>query len=287
MSERTQGGESAQGSAARFGGTLERGLAGDYRIAIGATLAEAWRLTRGFKRACLTGLVVLFLALSVIWLAIAVIARQFGGSLLESEALVGLVIELLFVAAVYPLLIGPVMMGVRRAVGLPTPAKMAFGYMNVAVRVIVASLAIALVTFLTTIVFVVPGLYLDAGSLLGTVLSLLSVLPGVYLTVGYALVVPLIADRKLGPWPAMEVSRRAITKHWFAVAGVLVAASLIVGSSALPPALGAAIALPTLGVDAAIVVAIVLGAGLVWTVPMAIVVVGVLYRDVFGVTERS
>jgi hypothetical protein len=251
---------------ARWGGTLERGLSGDYRIGIGATLSEAWRLTRGFKRTCLTGLAALALAVFALWLVVTVIEQRFGNALLDNEMLEGLVVQLAFVAVIYPFLIGPVMMGVRRAVGLPVSARMAFGYMNVAGAVIVASLLIALL------------------SLIGTVML---ILPAVYLTVAYALFVPLIADRRLGPWVAMEVSRRAITKHWFAVAGVLVATGIIVLVSALPFLIGAALLAKLVGFVSAICVSVPLAAGLLWTIPMAIVVVGILYRDVFGVTERS
>ncbi|MCW6035240.1 hypothetical protein K4A83_02995 [Spirulina subsalsa FACHB-351] len=44
---------------------------------------------------------------------------------------------------------------------------------------------------------------------------ILCVIPGIYLAVSYTLVIPLIVDRKLSFWEAMETSRQLVTKNWF------------------------------------------------------------------------
>lgn len=44
-----------------------------------------------------------------------------------------------------------------------------------------------------------------------------SVLPIIYLSVSWAFTFALVIDQGLGPWTAMEVSRRVITKQWFRV----------------------------------------------------------------------
>jgi hypothetical protein len=41
------------------------------------------------------------------------------------------------------------------------------------------------------------------------------VLPAVYLSVAWAFAVPLVADKKLLFWPAMELSRKVVTRVWF------------------------------------------------------------------------
>jgi uncharacterized membrane protein len=43
----------------------------------------------------------------------------------------------------------------------------------------------------------------------------LCILPGIYLTVSWMFAVPLVIDRGLGFWEAMEFSRKVIGKHWF------------------------------------------------------------------------
>lgn len=87
---------------------------------------------------------------------------------------------------------------------------------------------------------------------------LLLVLPGIYLAIGYGLTLPLILDQEMSAWQAMEASRKAIHKVWWKVTGALFLMALIYTVSALP-----------------------LGIGLIWTVPMFIVLGGVIYRCLF------
>lgn len=43
----------------------------------------------------------------------------------------------------------------------------------------------------------------------------LLIIPGIYLAIAYSMVVPLITLGKLEFWPAMEVSRKVISKNWW------------------------------------------------------------------------
>ena len=93
---------------------------------------------------------------------------------------------------------------------------------------------------------------------------LLLVLPGIYLIVGYGLTLPLILDRKMSAWEAMETSRKAIHKVWWKVAGAFFLMSCIYMVSTIP-----------------------LGIGLIWTVPMFAVLIGVVYRCLLGVEKNG
>jgi len=75
---------------------------------------------------------------------------------------------------------------------------------------------------------------------------------------------PLILDQEMSAWEAMEASRKAIHKVWWKVAGTLFLMGLIYTVSALP-----------------------LGIGLIWTVPMFIVLGGVIYRCLFDVGPQE
>ena len=57
--------------------------------------------------------------------------------------------------------------------------------------------------------------------LLSSIGLLFFVLPGVFLLVAWAFAVPLVADRGLDYWPAMEISRRVVSRCWIRVALVL------------------------------------------------------------------
>jgi len=84
---------------------------------------------------------------------------------------------------------------------------------------------------------------------------LLLILPGIYLTIGYSLTLPLILDKGLGPWAAMEASRRVIHQKWWQVFGLYVVMYVIYFVSCIP-----------------------LGLGMIWTIPMFFSLTGVLYH---------
>ena len=78
------------------------------------------------------------------------------------------------------------------------------------------------------------------------------------------LVTRLVVERGLSPWQALEASRKAISQHWFKVFGLFFVLMLIMLLSMIP-----------------------LGIGLIWTLPLLIVTMGVLYRTIFGVLPPS
>lgn len=55
---------------------------------------------------------------------------------------------------------------------------------------------------------------------------LFCLVPGIYLMVAWQFSVALVADRNMEFWPAMELSRKVITRYWFQVFGLLFVAFL-------------------------------------------------------------
>ena len=51
-------------------------------------------------------------------------------------------------------------------------------------------------------------------------------LPGLYLFVAWIFSVPLVADKRLEFWSAMELSRKVVTRVWFEMFGLVVLAFL-------------------------------------------------------------
>lgn len=229
----------------RIGGSLETGIAGQYDFSIGDVLKEAWEKTNGLKAsfwgAALLLIAGTFLLTMIVGIILGVMMGA-GGVTSESTAtaiITQLILQVVMVVVIYPFLVGVMMMGVKRSVDRPISFSMLFAYFGVAVPVIIAGL---LITFLTSVGFA------------------LFILPGLYLAVAYALTIPLIGDKQLGGWQAMEASRKAITKRWFKVFGLFVVMILILIVSMIP-----------------------LGIGLIWTYPMSVAMLGILYREVFGV----
>ncbi len=73
---------------------------------------------------------------------------------------------------------------------------------------------------------------------------ILCVLPGIYLAVGYAFALPLVIDRKLEFWTAMEVSRRVVHPQWFSIFGLVIVAGLIGALGLLACGIGVFVTIP-------------------------------------------
>ncbi len=94
--------------------------------------------------------------------------------------------------------------------------------------------------------------------------TFLLVVPGIYLTVAYLFSPCLIVDRNLDFWPAMEISRKKVNKHWFGLFGF----SIVI------------VAINLLG-------CIPLFLGLFITVPLSINIITAAYRDIFSEGETQ
>ena len=87
----------------------------------------------------------------------------------------------------------------------------------------------------------------------------LLVLPGIYLSVAYSFALPLVVDRGLRFWPAMETSRQIVSRNWFAIFGFLLAIAAINFIGAL-----------------------LFGVGLLVTVPWSVCTIAVAYARIVG-----
>ncbi len=91
----------------------------------------------------------------------------------------------------------------------------------------------------------------------------LLIIPGIYLSIALMFAVPLMLEKNLSIVDAFEASRKAVTHHWFKIFGIFLAMAAILFVSILP-----------------------LGIGLIWTAPMMMAVMGVLYRRMFGISDQ-
>lgn len=85
------------------------------------------------------------------------------------------------------------------------------------------------------------------------------ILPGIYLGVAWKLTLPLIIDKRLGFWDAMEVSRKVLTRCWWSCFLFLIVCALINFCGVL-----------------------LLGFGLFFTAPLTMLALAFLYEDLFG-----
>jgi hypothetical protein len=96
------------------------------------------------------------------------------------------------------------------------------------------------------------GLFITAG-------LILLVVPGIYLAVAYLFPLPLILDRGIDFWQAMELSRRVVTRRWFSFFGFALLLFLVNLAGAL-----------------------VVLVGLLVSVPVSFLAIAAAYLDVFG-----
>jgi hypothetical protein len=73
---------------------------------------------------------------------------------------------------------------------------------------------------------------------------LLCILPGIYLGVGYVFALPLVIDKKMEFWTAMEVSRRLVHKHWWSMLALVIVLALVAFAGFLLCGVGALITIP-------------------------------------------
>jgi len=92
--------------------------------------------------------------------------------------------------------------------------------------------------------------------------SVLLILPGIYLAVSYMFAQLFVIDKHLSFWPAMETSRRLITKKWFSFLGLGLLMSLLIVSGLL-----------------------LFGVGIFVTAPWASCVLTAAYEDIVGLNS--
>lgn len=96
-------------------------------------------------------------------------------------------------------------------------------------------------------------------SLLSVLGLLLCILPGIYLVISWVFTLPLVIDKKLDFWPAMELSRKVVTHRWWSLFGLALVAGLI----------------SIVGVLACVV-------GIFVTIPICLAALMYAYEDIFG-----
>ncbi len=225
------------------GGSIEKGIAGDYEFSIRAIIAEAWDKTSGSKGTFWLAFLFYILVMFAVMMASGFVFGLIGMTYTQGDP-IGKMIAWMFVsqvvqmALILPLGLGFFMIGLKRASGATVGATEIFGYYPKTLSL--------LGTMILMYLMVAVGL-------------LLLVLPGIYLMVAYALAMPLVVEKNLSPWQALEASRKAVTHRWFRFVGLSIVVMLITFVAMIP-----------------------LGVGLIWAYPMMMLVAGIVYRNIFG-----
>jgi hypothetical protein len=234
------------------GQILQRG----YTVAFGDWISQGWQFFKaniGF-------------AMGACWI---VFGLEFCASMVGLIPCFGAIVQLAFNLVIQPVLIGGIWyVLLQRRRGRPVGIGGVFDSFNL---FFAQAVLVNLIMVLVILAVILPGgivagigaFLADSRNVLGVPLVVLGafliLVPVFYLGVCYTFALPLVADRRMQFWAAMETSRRVVSKHWFAI----FAYGLVVGL------------LGMLGVFACII-------GLVFTLPMCFCMFVVAYEGIFN-----
>ncbi len=222
-------------------GSLEKAVNGAYQFTVGEIISEAWERVSGAKLILIGAMFIYIVIASLVTGVISLFLDPqpfYDAGETAKGVVTDMVVGWLASPVTIPLSVGLLLLGYARANDEELRIDAVFNYYVLVWPLVFASI---LITVLTYIGFA------------------LLLLPGIYLSIAYSFALPLMVDKKLGIWGAMEVSRQAVTKHWFTIFGVNISLVLLMVLSAIP-----------------------LGIGLIWTVPLILIAQGVMYRKIFG-----
>ncbi len=92
-----------------------------------------------------------------------------------------------------------------------------------------------------------PGRLALLGVLMGILMILglaLCIIPGLYLSVAWVFATPLVIDKELSAWEAMELSRKMVSRHWFMVFALMIVAGLLGACGFLACCVGILVTIP-------------------------------------------
>lgn len=227
------------------GGSVEKGISGDYEFSIRAVISEAWDKTNGSKWPIQLAFLYYFLVILAFIIVIVGVTIAFNGSTPATEPSMGdsmlfeFILQIAFNLILLPMIMGILMMGIHRSVDRPISANSVFAYFPKMLKLFVTTLLMYLMIMIG---------------------FMLLILPGIYLMVSYYMALPLVIEKNMGPWEALETSRKTVSHHWFRMVAFFIIMGFIYIISIIP-----------------------LGIGLIWTLPLFMISYGIIYRNMFGV----
>ncbi|MDB6112161.1 MAG: hypothetical protein JWR69_3911 [Pedosphaera sp.] len=201
------------GAAPAAPATPEEILARDYDLDIGSCLGRSWELVKRNFWPVVGITFVVMLVMQAIDQGVGLLSRSAVESMVTNRQVTPEGVLLVFLTWLINLPVQTVLMG-----GL-------YMYYLKLIRGQDAGIADAFSGLTSALVpLALLGLVKGLLTLLGFAAC---VIPGIYLWVAWTFAVPLVIDKQLGFWEAMELSRKVVTKHWFLVFALLLVIGLV------------------------------------------------------------
>lgn len=265
-------------------GKIENDTVLPYSFSIRNSIKESWSRVSGFKATAIGAFVIVLLFQFVLAL---ILIYGFGLNVMEqptvpnpstiqdwSKILAPGISNWIIFLVSFPIFYGLYFLGIKRSVNLPVKALMIFGAYRLYLRllgvvilqcilwaIIVGLIALAVLFFFILSSFIsitIIGIVMKA---IGVIIGLLLL----YFFIGLVIFTPyLVMDKKIGVFKSFKLSWRGFKQHGIKIIITFFIMSLIIFVSAIP-----------------------LGIGLIWTIPLAIILFGVIYRTIFGVSVNK
>lgn len=213
----------------------------DYDFDILEVVKVGWANIDGVKTQFVAGIAVYVMVFFVLQFVLGFVFPQ--GTNENPNLLNQQIVGILSYPVLMPLMAGMMMMAIDYSRGEDIAFKTIFNYYHLTGKLALAGILIYIFTIIGFVLLMIPA---------------------IYVSVAYAFTIPLIVDKNMEVWEAMEHSRKTVTKHWFKVAGLMGLLTVVMFISALP-----------------------FGLGLIWTVPLMFVTLyGLAYPIMFSNVEK-
>lgn len=274
---------------------LQKALQGNTNFSISQVFSEAWQKVKGVKGSYWGAFGLYFVAVIVIAVVVGVIATLTAFYFLPPDVLrqaaehnqhlsqmplsyiifqcgIQLVQLIIMICVYFPMIAGIMLIGLRWVINKEVSAYYVtkFYKKSYILRFFLMWLFIVLVLLIPTfIIGFIAGILSVAQftfplKAILVAICVMLVLLIIYLMVSFLFAMPLVIDRFLKAWEALNVSRKVVTQHWFRVFFLFFFLSILMVISAIP-----------------------IGIPLIWTMPWAYNVIAITYRELFGIAGQD
>ncbi|MFT6925027.1 MAG: putative membrane protein [Psychromonas sp.] len=229
-----------------LGGDIKKSLTEGHRFDLKSLFKDAFVITR---KNYLPLAVACFVTIGLLGLAYVYIFNSLGDSDQTMQMILNYIVTLLLAP---PLLTALQMMGIHHSVGLKTKSNDLFKYFNIILKLSLATMIISLISNAVTLLFT---------QLFGSIGFQLSIVALLYFNMAFCLVSPLVAEKKLTPILAVTLSFKLVNKNLLQFSFIFLLLMVLFFIAIIPS-----------------------GLGLLFFVPFYFNLMGIVYRQVCGVS---
>lgn len=222
--------------------SLDKNLNAHYNFSIEDILRVSWQKVSGFK-ATMWGALAIFFLSSLVLIILTQSIYYCIQFLTDDPRLLSITVfllKLLHSLILVPMAVGLFFLGVKRMQDHPIQAKMVLDYYPKILKIdavfilgLLIIFALNQISAYLAILTTTPDMTFFL-RIIFLVLAIVGILAAFYLFFAYLFSTFLIADKEIGILQALELSRRAVTHHWFKIFFLSIIISFILFISILP-----------------------------------------------------